>query len=282
MSGAAHIVQGIDHLIVMVRDLDGAERTWRALGFYATPRGFHRSGGTANHLVMLDRTYIELLGLASSSADSPYRATMENDPGLSGIALRGTAADTYRYWLAQGLEPLSPERLARDLEIDGRPEVARFELTRLQRSAELPFLTFCCEHLTPQFVWREGAPAHPNGARSLRELVIVVDGPQTAARFARVTDRRLSNSGDESSLELGGCRITFLSSDAFLRRFGSEAGYRLGRLPALAAFVVASPDPGRARQFAEEAGWLVRGTSSGGFVVHVPPEGVVIEWSPAT
>ena len=282
MSGSGDIVRGIDHLIVMVRDLERAERTWRALGFHITPRGFHASGGTANHLLMLERTYIELLGLASPSADSPYRRMMEDDPGLSGLALRGAAADTYRYWRAQGLEPSPPESLSRGVEIDGRTEMARFRLTRLQRSAELPFLTFCCEHLTPQFVWQEDAPRHPNGARSLQELIIVVDGEQTPAGFARIAGHAVRNRRDEGSLELGGCRITFQSPGAFLRRFGSEAGFRLGRLPTLAAFVLTTIDPTRARRFAEEAGWRVLCTRSGGFTVPVPSEGVVIEWSPAT
>lgn len=282
MSEPADVVKGIDHLIVMVRDLDRSERIWRALGFHTTPRGLHQSGGTANHLMMLDRTYIELLGLAGPSAYSPYRRTMQENPGLSGFALRGSAIETYRYWLAQGLEPLPPESLARGVEINGRAEVARFELTRLQSSPELPFLLFCCDHLTPQFVWQAGTPPHPNAARTLAEIVIVVDDARTPARFERVAGRSISDSPGGGSLALGECRITFLLPDAFLDRFGSGAGFRIGALPALAAFVVTSSDVSRARQCAQEAGCRVRGTSSGGFAVQVPSEGVVIECSPAT
>jgi hypothetical protein len=282
VSAAADIVKGIDHLIVMVGDLDRSERTWQALGFHTTPRGFHQTGGTANHLIMLDRTYIELLGLVDPSVASPYRATMEDNPGLSGLALRGSAAETYRFWSAQGLEPSPPESLARGVEIGGRAEVARFGLTRLQRSRELPFLLFCCDQLTPQFVWQADAPTHPNGARSLTELVIVVDDAQTQTAFERLTGHRTSDIAGDSSLALGECRITFLSPGAFLRRFGSEAGFRIGARPTLAAFVVTTSDVGGARQFAQTAGWRVHETGSGRFAVHLPPEGVVIEWSPST
>jgi hypothetical protein len=282
VSEAADIVKGIDHLIVMIGDLDRSERTWQALGFHTTPRGFHQTGGTANHLIMLDRTYIELLGMADPSAASAYRATMKENPGLAGLALRGSAAETHRFWSAQGLEPSPPESLARGVEIGGRAEVARFGLTKLQRSRELPFLLFCCDQLTPQFVWQEGTSAHPNGARSLEELVIVVDDAQTQTAFERLTGRRVSNSAGGGSLALGECRITFLSPDAFLRRFGSEAGFRIGARPTLAAFVVTTSDAQRSRQFAQTAGWRVHETSSGGFAVHLPPEGVVIEWSPST
>ncbi|HVW71063.1 MAG TPA: VOC family protein [Steroidobacteraceae bacterium] len=281
VSAAGNIVRGIDHLIVMVGDLDRSERTWRELGFHTTPRGFHQSGGTANHLIMLDQTYIELLGLAEASADSPYRQTMLENPGLAGLALRGSAAATYEYWLAQGLKPAPPEGLARGVEIAGRPEVARFGLTKLPGSSELPFLLFCCDQLTPQFVWQADAPPHPNGARNLRELVIVVDDAQAPSSFGRVTGRSIATGADEASLALGESRVTFLSPAAFLRRFGSDAGFRIGKRPVLAAVVLGSTDMARARRFGSDAGFRVRDTSSGGFAVHVPPEGVVIEWTPA-
>jgi len=281
VSEAVDIVKGVDHLIVTVRDLDRSERTWRSLGFHTTARGFHQSGGTANHLIMLDRTYIELLGLADPSADSPYRQMIEESPGLSGLALRGSAAETYRYWRAQGLEPSSPESLARGVEIGGRAEVARFGLTRLPSSAAQPFLLFCCDHLTPQFVW-QGAALHPNGATRLEELLIVVDGAHSLSHFEHITGRTIANDAGGGTLALGECRVTFLPADAFMQRFGSETGVRLVKLPTLAAFALASTDLGRVRRFAQEAGWRVRSTGSGGFAVPVPPEGVVIEWSSAT
>jgi catechol 2,3-dioxygenase-like lactoylglutathione lyase family enzyme len=282
VSKTADIVKGIDHLIVMIGDLDRSERTWRALGFHLTPRGFHQTGGTANHLIMLDRAYIELLGLADASAASPYRATMEKNPGLSGVALRGSADDTYRFWREQGLEPAPVEKLARGVEIDGRADVARFELTRLPHSAELPFLLFCCDHRTPQFVWQANTPPHPNGARRLEELIVVIDDAATVTRFERLTGGSVSNSVAGNSFALGESRVTFLSPDAFLRRFGPEANFRLGTLPTLAAFVLTSSDVSRARQFAQTAGWRVLDTDSGRFVVHVPSEGVLIEWVPTT
>jgi hypothetical protein len=71
------IVRGIDHLIVMVRHLDRSESAWRALGFATTPRGFHQSGGTANHLIMLRESYIELLGMTAVTIAGRNR---ENPP----------------------------------------------------------------------------------------------------------------------------------------------------------------------------------------------------------
>lgn len=281
LSVAEDIVRGIDHLIVMVRDLDRSEQLWRQLGFELTPRGFHDSGGTANHLVMLEGTYIELLGLVDPGADSPYRRTMQECPGLAGIALRGSAAAAYEHWLAQGLAPSVPESLARPVEIGGGRELARFELTRLHNIDALPFLLFCCEQLTPHLVWQADAPLHPNGALSLRELVIVVDDERTRAALERVSGRAATGSAEDSTLALGKVQVTLLTAAAFLRRFGAEAAFRTGTPPVLAAAVLASSNTGAAQQFAQQAGLEARATDRGGFTVNVPAEGVVIEWTPA-
>lgn len=273
------IVQGIDHLIVTVPDLDRAERLWQRLGFATTARGFHLTGGTANHLIMLDQTYIELLGQADRSTTSAYQDMIEH-PGLWGVALRASAQETYRLWSDAGLPVTPPADLERGVEIGGHSELARFRLTMLERSAELPFLTFCCEHLTPQFVWHAQLAPHPNGARVLRELVVLVEDDTTRRHVARLAGRPIPEGASiEGTFVLGDARITLLSEASFERRFGVP-GRRSGRrLPMLAAFVLASVDLKRAREFAERSGYHVQGTASGGFAAHLPDEGVVIEWS---
>lgn len=281
VSNPQDIVNGIDHLIVMVRDLERSERVWQALGFATTPRGYHQSGGTANHLIMLDRTYIELLGMADPAADSPYRSMMAEAPGLWGIALRGSAEEAFRFWGTRGLKAAPPVSLARPVEIGGRKELARFQLTMLERSPELPFLLFCCEHRTPELVWRPDVAPHPNGTRSLKELVLIVEGPATQREFERLTGGSVTMSADGSAmLVLGDARLAFLSQAAFLRRFGPQAEFRGCARPMLAACVLTAADLNRARRCAKSAGWPIRDAASGGFVVYVPEEGVVIEWAP--
>jgi len=276
-----NIVQGIDHLIVMVRDLDRSQRLWQALGFAPTPRGFHQSGGTANHLLMLDHTYIELLGMADPNATSAYRAMAEESPGLWGVALRGTAAATYAFWRTQGLDPAAPVSLARGLQIAGHEKLARFELTMLPRTKDLPFLLFCCQHLTPELVWRPDLPANPNGARTLREVFILDHDGVAAAQLARLTGRAPVGRTGNSALELGDCRVSLFSPAALTERFGAGADVRRGPRPMLAGLALLTSDVERARRCAHEAGCSLRTTSEGGFSAYVPDEGVLIEWAQA-
>jgi catechol 2,3-dioxygenase-like lactoylglutathione lyase family enzyme len=59
-------VQGIDHVVVLVRDLDKAQRAYQRMGFTLTPRG-HHTLGSQNHCLMFGRDYVELLAVPRPS-----------------------------------------------------------------------------------------------------------------------------------------------------------------------------------------------------------------------
>jgi catechol 2,3-dioxygenase-like lactoylglutathione lyase family enzyme len=73
---------GVDHVAVLVRDLDRSRDTWAALGFTLSPRGVHSAHrGTGNHTVMLGADYLELQGvLTPTGSNAPSRALL---PGSS-------------------------------------------------------------------------------------------------------------------------------------------------------------------------------------------------------
>ena len=75
-------VIGVDHAVIVVRDLDKAAENWRRLGFTLSPRGTHSAKmGSGNYTVMLDPDYIELLGVLTE--------TEHNAPTRSFLAHRG-------------------------------------------------------------------------------------------------------------------------------------------------------------------------------------------------
>ena len=64
-------VKGLDHIVVMVDGIDAAQRAYEKLGFHVQPRGFHLKLGTANHLMIFDKDYFEILGIVE---DTPFNA----------------------------------------------------------------------------------------------------------------------------------------------------------------------------------------------------------------
>ena len=78
-------VQGLDHVIVLVRDLDAAEESLARLGFKTTPRGFHSEVmGTANATaVFRNETYVELMTVLKETPLS--RSLAESQKAREGV-----------------------------------------------------------------------------------------------------------------------------------------------------------------------------------------------------
>ncbi|MFO0185190.1 MAG: VOC family protein, partial [Alphaproteobacteria bacterium] len=72
-------VGGIDHCVVLVRNLDKAAETFARAGFTVAPRGGQSAHmGTGNNCVMLEKDYFEILGvLTPTEANAKWRAVLE-------------------------------------------------------------------------------------------------------------------------------------------------------------------------------------------------------------
>src|SRR6185437_7421303 len=134
-------ITGIDHIIIGVADLDRAAAAYRRLGFTLSPRGLHSAAmGTANHTVMLERDYFELLAvLAPTALNASWRDALAEGEGVIGLAAATPGAAAARSaWLAAGLSPGEPVAFSRPVERPaGGTTEARFEILSLP-SGSLP------------------------------------------------------------------------------------------------------------------------------------------------
>jgi hypothetical protein len=126
-------LDGIDHSLIGVRDLEAAKRTWQSLGFTVTPRGRHIGWGTANYCLMFERGYVELLGILD-----PKQFTNDLDKfladreGLLGLAFASAdARATAGRLSASGLHPEGPKDLKRLLELPEGEQLPAFKLVYL-------------------------------------------------------------------------------------------------------------------------------------------------------
>lgn len=190
----------LDHLVILVDDLDQAVADYTQLGFQVTPGGTHADGLTRNALIVFrDGTYLELITFVDSDDTREntwsWRQYLQQGGGLIDYcaASDDLAADVAAL-RAAGLDAADP--------VDGgrtRPDgvALRWRSSRIgQSDRELPFLI---EDVTPRSlrVPSGDAAEHPNGAIGIEQLIVhVADLAATARQFAA-----MRNDTAESALE---------------------------------------------------------------------------------
>jgi catechol 2,3-dioxygenase-like lactoylglutathione lyase family enzyme len=172
-------VKGLDHVVVMVDGIDAAETTYRKLGFQVQPRGFHKKLGTANHLMIFDTDYFEILGIVEDTEfNAERREWLKDGGGLANVALATDGADVaYEAFRAAGLNPDAPLFFDRAVEVAGKTELAKFRTVRIPKDNMPVVGFFVCEHQTPEFVYRAEWATHPNGARGILGVTVIAEQP---------------------------------------------------------------------------------------------------------
>lgn len=172
-------VQGIDHVVVLVHDLDKAKRAYARMGFTLTPRGFHTLG-SQNHCLMFGTDYVELLAVPRPHPAMQYFTDfLAKGEGLGAIALAtADAAGLQAGLAADGFAADAPLDFSRPVEGLGE---ARFRIVQLPPAASPGCRMFACQHYTRDVVWRPEYQRHENGATAIAALAIVAEDVEGAA-----------------------------------------------------------------------------------------------------
>ncbi|KJC60765.1 hypothetical protein UP10_11015 [Bradyrhizobium sp. LTSPM299] len=231
-------VIGIDHAVVMVKDLDKAAENYKRLGFTVSPRGTHSAHmGSGNYTIMFDPDYMELLGvLTPTEHNAPARASLESrGEGIERIAF--TAVDSAagaEEIRARGYTPVGPTDFERPVTLpNGTISAAKFR-TFQWPTAEAPggVRIFACQHKTRETVWIPELMTHANGAKRLKQVLIVSPEPAAdAAQLSKMIDNATRNDADGAiAVPSGGDRadFVFLTKDQLGKRY---PGVSLAGLP---------------------------------------------------
>jgi len=192
--------QTLDHVAVVVPDLDRAQATYTRLGFRLTPRSSHKGAlepggpmvqwGGGNHCSMFRAGYLEVLGVTDPARYHDYiLERLRRGPGLCLLALGcddvAAAARDLRTRVREVPDEL-PE-LQRDVPCGEGTRLGRFRFVFLPESVVPETDTFYIEHLTPEVLWQPALLEQPNGVRGLDAAVLLSAEPQaSAARLERV------------------------------------------------------------------------------------------------
>lgn len=178
-------INGIDHVVIVVRDLDAARDTFRRMGFTVTPRGVHTLG-SQNHCVMFGEDYLELLW-SPEGAPHPsrqyYTEFARAGEGLAAIAFgTDSAKGAYTEMLWAGFAPSDAVEFSRPVAVPGGTRAARFRVSMASLEHTPGGRAFVCEHLTRELVWRPEYQRHPNGATEIAAVAIIAEDAAAAAR----------------------------------------------------------------------------------------------------
>jgi hypothetical protein len=161
-----------DHLVIITRDqLQLVSHYFEQRHFTLTEPAKHNLG-SINQLIILDSSYIELLGWEKNT--TPSRKEIADLPiGLDALVFQTNHADaTYQRLLKAGY-PVNPvQDLSRPAKTNGLEQMARFKTVRFSRQPIAGLRIYFCEHLTPEAVWNPLYMTHTNRAQSIHAIEI--------------------------------------------------------------------------------------------------------------
>lgn len=278
-------VIGVDHVVVAVRGLDAAAKTWTKLGFTLSPRGLHSAPmGTANYTIMFGEDYLELIGVvADTDQNKPTRAFLAEREGIERTAFTARdAAAGVAELKARGLDAIGPVSFGRPVDLPGGGSTeAKFSVFRWpldQRPAGMRI--FACQHHTRDAVWIPAIQKHRNGVTRIARIELLSPDPKAAAEhMAQLTDQPATQDADGSyKVPSGSTRaeFVFLDKTVLAKRYPAKV---LGGLPeeGAVALVLGTSDVAAATSTLGAVG------STHGGMVAVPPSeanGVIVAFVP--
>lgn len=269
-------IDGIHHTGILTRDLDALQRRFTDFGFTLSPRSRHYlspgpgqpvvAGSTANHCVLFGNSYIELLGIVDESAPDPWHALRMAD-GFRLLNLNtNDAAATDRRLTAAGFATSGVLDLEREVDTEDGPRTMRARAIHLDPRTTPEAYVGLAQHLTREYVHQPRYLEHPNGARGIGSVLLVVadaDFDSTVSRYVRLTGNAPYTEGPVMLIETGSARLEFAKSSVAAEILPGEP------VPAasyLASMTILVDDADKAREIIEDTGIPTIPAADGFFV----------------
>jgi hypothetical protein len=147
------------------------------------------------------------------------------------------------------------------------PQPMRAKYMVFPHGNDLPSLTQVAQHVTPELIFQPRYMKHPNGAKSVTEIIACDARPEdVAGRYARYTGHDVMTNGNSYTVELGRSRVVVVDPGHLSSLI---PGAKPPTLPYLAGLTVATESLETVRKvlrdskvpFAEPNGRIVVGAS---------------------
>jgi hypothetical protein len=213
----------LDHVGHFVRDPQAAGAALRRAGFAPTPVSVQVAPdggptGTGNVCAMLTHGYMEVL---FKTADTPlgreFEAALARYSGIQLVAFAVADANAWHKQLGDAgfrTRPIAP--FQRPVGTETGTATAAFTVARVEPGEMAEGRIQVLTHHTEDAVWQKRWLAHPNSARGLASVTLVVAGvDEAAARYARFTGRPATRTRAGQAIALDRGRIDLVTREAF-------------------------------------------------------------------
>ena len=261
-------IRGIDHAVILVRDLDRAEDTYTRLGFNLTPRGYHTLG-SENHCLMFGADYIELLAVPKPHPAMQYFTDfLATGEGLAAIALATDNANGAHAELARaGISADAPLDFSRPVVLPDGTRDAKFRIVQLAPAVTPGCRTFLCQHFTRNVVWRPGYMDHALGVTGIAGIAVMSEEvPQAAKAYAELFDSKPQSIAEGLRVDTGSAPIAVAGATQLAARL-KEAALPGRPGPQLAALFFRVADRGAAANVLRRGGFKPVALADGSYAI---------------
>lgn len=283
-------ITGIDHVVIGVKDLEAGAEDFARLGFTISARGRHVGWGTANYTIMFEDDYLNLMSVVDPSQNlNTLDQFLEAGEGLFRTVFATPSSARLSAWLESetGTQTVvSDIGRAAQLNGGGDETTLKFKIVHLPHAWTPGMRTYACDHLTPQLLRQAEWLSHPNGARAIAQVTVVMklsDLSDVPPAYGRLFgDAAVTGDPKKGSVivETGGARLQFLTRKAFTKEHYDVALDKKLPLPRLAALTLEVSDPKATALYL--SGQQVEFEQETDGTVQVPPEethGVLLEFA---
>ncbi len=186
----------IDHVGVVVADLESARAAYERLGFLLTRKSSHRAAlepggpvvewGSGNHCAMFHQGYFEVIGITDPTLYHVHiDERLARSQGLHLLAIGNNNSAALGAMLGERLDGVEPMmELHRDVPVGDGTKPGLFRLVRLDEALFPEAEFFFIEQATRDVLWQPDLLNHPNGVTALESVTICSPDPgQTAKRL---------------------------------------------------------------------------------------------------
>ena len=225
MPESAPTVIGLDHLMVLVDDLDAVSREAGKSGFTTTP--VSEMPGLANRLICFEdaqpgaTSFLEFLQITNAaSAPSAVLDVLGQTDGPAAIVVAVRDTGAYCTHLQRiGVSHAGPIAVQRQWDIGGAaPLEVRLEIVLVDPTG-LPVPCIAVRHHTAEHYLRRAFVTHENGTQAMPAVVVAADDPGDAAkRFGELVGASAVKTPDGPAVDLPGTQIRFQSGKPGIAR----------------------------------------------------------------